>query len=451
MRPSPRRLGSLLALPLTFLLAAAGPAAAQEVSAGSSLNLSDMLTRILRDGILLAPPTGDFPSHEAHFVGAGSAQFGAVEEVNRETGWQIALTPLGSSAGGFAYQYDPSLGVFTRPTSTFGSVYAERPLTIGKGKINLGINYTRFDYDYLDGLNLRNGDVKLVFTHIDTNHDGSNLTPFFEGDLVTAVVYMNIKSQTTDLVATYGVSDRLDVGVAIPEVTVDMDVAVDAKVDRLASGATAPDIHRFQNGTDQESFAQSGHASGLGDVTVRGKYRAVTGGLALLSMSGEVRLPTGDQYNLLGAGALQATGTLLGSLNWPKFSPHATLGYTLSAKGLTDLVTYTAGFDWAADPKLTLFGDALGRYYTDLQTVSVVPETYTYNAAPDSTVPVVATATFPRLTTGASGGKNTIYVSGGFKLNVVDRVVFSAAGLVPLQKHGLQDPFSVLFGVDYSY
>jgi len=43
---------------------------------------------------------------------------------------------------------------------------------------------------------------------------------------------------------TYGVTDRFDVGVAVPLLRVDMTAAVRARIERLATAAN-PDVHLF--------------------------------------------------------------------------------------------------------------------------------------------------------------------------------------------------------------
>ena len=51
---------------------------------------------------------------------------------------QLSSFPLGSSAGGFSWTFDPALGTFNRVSDSFGPVFAERALTVGRGRINLG-------------------------------------------------------------------------------------------------------------------------------------------------------------------------------------------------------------------------------------------------------------------------------------------------------------------------
>src|SRR4051794_8437859 len=127
-----RRLLSLM-VPAIAAALATGSASAQ------SFDLRDLLTDFLREGITLAPPPAGFPSHEAHFIGAQSAQFRAMQQFNGLIANQLSSFPLASSAGGFAYTYDPALGVFVRSTESFGPVYAERADTLGKGRFNLGL------------------------------------------------------------------------------------------------------------------------------------------------------------------------------------------------------------------------------------------------------------------------------------------------------------------------
>src|SRR5262249_37522456 len=155
---------------LLVLLAAAIPSAAFAQGFNQGFNLRDMLTDFLREGITLAPPPAGFPSHEAHFIGDNPPQFLAVKDLTSQIASQLSSFPLASSGGGFAYRFDPSLGFFTRVTESFGPIYTERVDTIGKGRFNLGLNYSHFTFDKINGLRLRDGDLRLRCTHADRNH-----------------------------------------------------------------------------------------------------------------------------------------------------------------------------------------------------------------------------------------------------------------------------------------
>ena len=117
-------------------------------SASAHTLLSELLLKALLSDIQLAPPTAPFPSHEAHFQPilrpgevAPGFQVNQLEiplAMNSIIAAQLSSIPLGSSSGGFAYTFDPALGTFSRESSTFGSAFAERALTAGRGRWNAG-------------------------------------------------------------------------------------------------------------------------------------------------------------------------------------------------------------------------------------------------------------------------------------------------------------------------
>src|SRR5712691_4449174 len=256
-----KRCRALLLFSIAALLPAALPA--------QSFNIRDLLTDFLLKGITLAPPPAGFPSHETHFIGADSPQFQAVQQLNQQIANQLSTFPLASSAGGFTYTFDPALGVFSRATDSFGPIYAERADTIGRGRFNLGLNYSHYTFDHINNLSLRNGGLKLVFTHVDINGDKSNLQPWFEGDVITATLFAKIQTDITAFEMAYGLGDHFDVGMAIPVVHVQLAARTDATINRLATATNFPGIHVFLNGTSSDTFQQSGSASGVGDIVLR--------------------------------------------------------------------------------------------------------------------------------------------------------------------------------------
>jgi hypothetical protein len=442
-----RRLGLCLAVMGLFTARASGQA----------FNLRDLLTDFLREGITLAPPTAPFPSHEAHFSGIDSEEFHALEHMSDEIGNQLSNFPLASSAGGFTYRFDPSAGVFTRTADSFGPVYAERAESIGVGKFNLGLSYSHFTYDRLHNLRLRDGDLRLVFTHEDINHDGSNLQPFFEGDVITGRLFLKIGTDVTAFVLTYGLTDRADLGLAVPIVRVRLEARTDLQIQRLATGSVAPDIHRFANGRSTDTVRQSGSASGVGDVIVRGKYqllRADRGGLALAA---DVRLPTGDERELLGSGSTRVKAFLIGSLRWGTFSPHVNAGYnwnlrTGSAPKFANQIGYAAGFDWAAHSRLTFAADVIGSSYRNATVLKVTDETFQANTNPNAAQPpTIVTATYPMLTIHEGRNYTALLGSLGAKINPFGNFLLTVNGLFPLKRESLQDDFAALVAIDYSF
>jgi hypothetical protein len=441
----PRARCVLLSLPL-LLLAAERPALAQ------SLNLRDLLPSLLQGGIDLAPPaTG--PGHEAHYSGdvsEAAGQFAAVRALNDEIGRQLSLVPLSSSAGGFSYRFDPNLGTLTRPTASFGSVYSDRPYTVGRGKYNLGVSFSRFTYDELDALDLRDGDVSLLFLHEDPDNDG-RLDPAFEGDIITAQLFMNLDVDMFTVGATYGVTDRFDVGLAVPVLDVTLGISADAEVVQQATGGD--DTHLFTNGTTSKTIASSGSRSGIGDVSLRG--------LLLLNdpkspdalraaVRGDVRFPTGDENNLLGSGAFQGQASLILSRAFGRWAWRASGGGLVGTEELPDEVLYTFGMDLAVDSKLTVSGDLLGRYISELPEVTVEDTAVTFDtdAGPGQSL---QTSTYSTISLLKPDWANTMNVSVGLKLNVAGQFLVAANGLFPITDLGLRDDFSSLVGIDYSF
>src|SRR5439155_9832213 len=103
-------------------------------------------------------PSGEPPS--APFNSQFQTEF---TQFNVSLASQLAAIPLPSPASGFTYSRDPGLGVLKRSTQSFGPIYTERADTIGKHKFSVGINYQRFAFHTIEGVDL--GAVPAVFTH----------------------------------------------------------------------------------------------------------------------------------------------------------------------------------------------------------------------------------------------------------------------------------------------
>lgn len=406
---------------------------------GRSLNLRDLLPNLLRNGLVLSPQGG----HEAHFLSEGSAQFQAIEVFNDLMAQQIANYPLPSSAGGFAYEFDPATGLLERPTQSFGSVYMDRPYTVGEGRFNLGLSFNRISFDTVDGLEIRDGDVRLVMTHTDPDDDGP-LNPDFEGDVITGPLFLDLNTDITTLVLNYGVTPSLDIGMAIPMVETSLGMSMSARVQELGSTAGT---HVFTNGTVEDDIQINGTRSGVGDVTLRGKWVFATGQVRS-GFTLDVRLPTGDERNLLGAGAYEGKALWLASVANEKSALRVHVGGSVANETLPDQFLYAVGADVAVDPKLTLAADLLGRYVIDQQRIEIVDEDYAYQTTGGGT----AFETYETLTVeAAEESYNSLSLAAGLKVNVYRSLLVSVSGLAPLTDRGMTDDFSALLGLDYSF
>jgi hypothetical protein len=266
-----------LAMALVFVL--------PRTSSAQNPGLSGFLLRFFAPSnpVILAD-TG----HAAHFGSQPGAQ-STMTQLNRGIAAQLATFPLGSSSGGFAYTFDPELGVFSRSTESFGPIFAERALTIGKGKFSFGANASHQTFDSFEGESLRDGDITLFLTHADLNRDGGHLDFFFEGDTIRTNMFLDIQADTAAFFANYGVTDNFDVGLALPYLRIRMDARLHEHIEKFSTGDEPFVFHIFQNGTNDNDIVASDEAEGLGDVVLRAKWRfkgKEGGGLAAGSTSG---------------------------------------------------------------------------------------------------------------------------------------------------------------------
>ena len=129
--------------------------------------------------------------------------------------------------------------------------------------MSFGFAAQHFSFDTVEGLNL--DQVPAVFTHDNAFLLGGRQDVVTTTNAIEATV-----SQFTGFV-TLGVSDRLDVSVALPLISNHLKVVSNATIHRL--GTTDPLTHFFRqsDGTvgDTRTFTAIGEASGIGDLTVR--------------------------------------------------------------------------------------------------------------------------------------------------------------------------------------
>jgi len=391
--------------------------------------------------------------HAAHFGSQPGAQ-ATLTQLNRGIAAQLATFPLGSSSGGFTYTFDPALGVFSRSTDSFGPLFAERALTAGKGKFSFGANYVRTTFDAFEGENLRKGDITLFLTHADLNRDGGHLDFFFEGDVIRANLFLNIKAETAAFFANYGVSDRLDVGMALPYLRIDMDARIHEHIEKFSTGDEAFVFHIFQNGTDDNDIRAHARAEGFGDLVLRAKFRlrksTEGGGLAA---GLDLRLPTADETELLGSGATQAKLYLIASGSGKKFSPHLNAGYTFSQGGsvvtgaLPDEINYTAGFDAALHRRITFTADVVGRTLRNFDRIVRVEKEFEFTHGFGGPIETTTISDYQL----QKDNLNMLLGSVGLKINPFGRLLLSGNVLLSQGKRGLQDYVTPVVSIDYTF
>ncbi len=99
--------------------------------------------------------------------------------------------------------------------------------------------------------------------------------------------------------------------------------------------------------------------SGLGDVIVRAKYHVIRNGGGGLAIGGDLRTPTGDAANLLGAGRWVATPRLMASLEHARLALDGEIGY--AAGGALSGWQYGGALTMAPGARVTLVAEVVGR------------------------------------------------------------------------------------------
>jgi hypothetical protein len=371
------------------------------------------------------------------------ATTGLVSQVSEQIGAEISNIPLGTSAGGFTYNYDSAIGVFNRTTESFGPAFAERAVTQGRGKFSFGMNYLHSRYDSLDGKNLENGEIKFNLLH-------QPLTPqsYVEGDVVQAALDLKLKSDTAAFFLNLGATNRFDIGLVVPLVHVAMDLTYHATILDFATHTASPTTHVFATGAKTQDFNTQGSASGIGDIVVRGKYALAGGPGGGLAVGVDLRLPTGDETNMLGAGATQTRFLLIASSPLRGgVSPHVNVGYTVASGDVKDQFTYAGGIEIAPSPKVTVVADLLGRSVRDaLRTIDrSTPHTFREGPGAPLETTTLESIGFE------SGTLNSVLGTAGVKVNAGQRLLISAHLLFPINDAGLRSRVTPVIGFDYAF
>lgn len=387
-------------------------------------------------------PTGE--THSAHFNSSFQQSFGPF---NTALATQLASVPLPSPASGFTYTYDAALGVFNRTTESYGPILSDRAEPLGKGRASLGFSYQRFSFDAIEGLSM--DAIPVVFTH-DNPVAGTG-----RDDVVTTSNSIGVELSQLTTSFNYGVTDRLDVAIAIPVVTVDLKVTSLATLRRI--GTTNPAVHFFfvptgDNFGTQQTFRRSGRATGVGDILLRLKLEAIKKASLGLALGVEGRAPTGDEKDLLGSGAAGVKPFLVMSSSRKRASPHLKLAYQWNGnsllagdilagqkRDLPDQALLEAGVDVGLGKKLTLAADLMARRVIDGERL-----------AADDFRALDGRSTFPNVRF-FRGSYNVVNGAVGLKANPGGNLLFDLNLLFKLNDSGLRDRVTPLFGIEYSF
>ena len=353
--------------------------------------------------------------------GSGVSNVGAV--IADLVGLEVSTAPIGSSAGGFTFTFDPVTRAFQRAAPSFGPMFGERAITAGEGRAGFGFNYIRNTYDAIDGVNIGDGSLQTVTLR-------AGATP-----RATGTAQLTISTNTLVVFANVALNQWFDASLAVPFVSLKIE-----------------GTHQI----DTEISEGSATAAGLGDIALRSKirlYQQDQGGVAL---GVDLRIPTGDPEAMLGAGVSRTLVSGIWSTTVGAFAPHASFGfeywgdafqvYDPLQQATIDAgrhgIVYEAGVEWAAGDRLTVNGEILGRTVNDggrltYRDLPMLPNPFGITSASVASVD-------PR-------GLHRTYGAAGIKWNFSGTALLTANILIPVNDQGLRDHFTPVIGLDWGF
>ena len=390
----------------------------------------------------------DGTNHAAHFNSAFQSDF---RLVNIALASQLTSVPVPSPASGFFYQFDSTTGTFVRSTRSFGPILADRGETIGRGRIAFAVNYQYFSFDHLDGISLTS--VPAVF-----RHDAYRSTPGRSDVIATTNTIDATVGQVTSAL-TYGLTDRIDVSAAVPFVSTRLSLLSNATIQRVGTGSNLA-VHYFRDdtatggfGTSHQFFA-TGSASGIGDVLLRVKGTLMREGPRALAGGLDVRIPTGDEENLLGSGTVGLRPFIALSTSLRGLAPHVNAAYQWNGRSLLagdvrarrkadlpDQFNYAVGSDLSVNARLSLVFDVLG------QRIIKSPQLSTFNFVAVGPVGSVNLQDLQFTTASYWTTAGAI----GLKANLAPRLLVNFNLRFALGTNGLTDRLTPLVGAEWAF
>jgi len=379
------------------------------------------------------------PNHYAHFADNSESQF---RPLNQGIGQELSILPLGSAGSGTTFRVD-SEGHAVPTEDSLGPILTERANVIGKKAFTLGIAYQYFSFDKIDGINLHGFPAVLIHD----GSDGLNAQNFasfsYKNDYIVTSNELHLNLNQTVIYGVFGIAKRMDASIEVPIQSAHLRVSSVANIVRTQPcertqqlnpalpnylGGTCTDkdskgndltvcglLHFFGSpsncqtafNTVDATFPTPGapgliqnkdgsfstvqprsappmtDATGIGDITIRGKYQVIPGEKFVGSVGLGIRFPSGDAKNFLGTGAYGVTP--FGALTYrSKFSPHVRVGYewnshsvlagdptgaTPATASLPPAWLYSGGVDYRAMKRLTLGADLIGERVLDARRV----------------------------------------------------------------------------------
>ncbi|HEX3469760.1 MAG TPA: hypothetical protein VHT28_01135 [Silvibacterium sp.] len=384
--------------------------------------------------------TGALNKNGSSVTGANSVAAG----FNSAIATQVSQLPLSSSSSGTVVLY--SNGV-PQTYHNLGPILTDRAATIGKHHLFLSFTASQFYFTDIDGQSL--GRIPFAYSAISdtsTVYTEENLDIHFKINQYVAI-------------ATYGVTNRLDVSMVLP-------------IERVSIGTSSFNAQEFivdtasnvgQGPFPAQPTNSRGTASGIGDILFAGKYIVKSEERSTFSVGLNMRTPTGDDRNYLGSGAWGTNPYAVFSYI-SRVSPHVRLGYQWNTTtelnpnlvrpgsnlALPGGLQYNVGADWAWTKYLTVAGDLMGNQYLNAPRLTPTTIALTFKNPPSAQPPPSTTVPLSTVTSfGSSYWINDI--SAGLKWNPYRDLILTGNVLFQLNNVGMRARPTPLVGISYKF
>ena len=412
-----------------------------------------------RDALVLGGSTDpDNPAsvraHGLHFVPAAVAENASlIGFITAAISTSIGGIPIGSTSSGVTFRFEG--GVPVKTSTSAGPIFAERAQTLGRGRAVAGIGRNSFSFATLRGVPMDN--IELIFTHENVDFEGCDDenggqdcsqmgVPALENEIMPFRLNLDLDVTVTTFYATFGVTDRIDLGVVVPIVSTRMYGESSAQIIPFSG----PNAVHFFSGTPTEpvlssSRAVSGSSVGLGDVAVRAKVGVHETPNSSLALLGEARFATGSANDLLGAGGWSARGLAVLSGRIDSFSPHLNAGYVYHSRSAdrlwNDAVLATIGFDHLMSEHVTIAADLVTELQVGDSKLQLPPEVL-FDTPFERSI---------RPTTIPDRRDDLVNGSLGFKFTLPRNFTVVANALVPLNRGGMRPDIIYTTGLELNF
>ena len=389
-------------------------------------------------------------AHGLHFIPSSSAEnFAVITFITDALGRNVSNMPIGSTSGSETFRFVG--GVPVKTSTSAGPIFAERPQTLGKGRILTGVNRSAFRFATIRGVDMRN--INLSFTHQNVDFPDCSTTfgddcakygvPVLENDVMAFNLSIDLDVKVNSMYLTYGLNDKVDVGLVVPIVQAHFEGSSRAEMQPFGGTSAA---HYFSGTATNPVLSAErqthGSATGLGDVAVRFKANLRNTQNSGAGILVDARLPTGSEKDLLGAGKFSGRALAIFASRFGDFSPHVNVGYLYRAGAQqNDAVLGTAGFDHRLGSGVTLAADLVSELQVGDSNLEL-PEVVHYEAPFQRSLnPTDIPDTRDDIVNG----------SFGFKISAGKNIIGVLNSLFPLNRGGLRANLIYTAGIEYSF